>query len=128
MVQKEISAKVPAKKDDEGKITQKDLGETTIVVPYGDTAEESIKMFGEGPVNSNAFANWRVVVQSWIRGQKKAGKTDTQIQEEASKLKMGVAAAGGKIDSKAAYKALFNSVDEKEQAKMLEELRAGAKK
>jgi hypothetical protein len=128
MVQKEVTASVPEKKDAEGNITQKDLGSTTIMVPYGETAEESTKMFGEGPVNSNAFANWKVVVQAWIRGRKKAGDSDEAIQAGAASLKMGVATAGGKVDPEAAYKAMFLAATPVRQKEMVDELRAGAKK
>lgn len=84
-------------------------------------------MFGEGPVNSNAFANWKVVVQAWIRGRKKAGDSDEAIQAGAIDVKMGVATAGGKVDPESAYKALFLSKTPEEQAKMMKELREQAK-
>ncbi len=128
MVQKEVTAKVPEKKDKEGKIVQVALGATTIAIPYGDTVEESIKMFGGEPMNTNAFSNWKVIIQSWIRVRKIAGDSDEAIQKAALDRKMGIAATGGKVDPQAAYKAMFQAADPKEQAKMLEELRAGAKK
>jgi len=119
----QVVAQVPEKKDKEGKITQKALGPATVEVDYGETAEESIKMFGDEPMNSNAFANWRVTLQSNIRSNLKAGLDLKAIQTKLGQAKMGVAQAGVKIDPVQAYIARFASETPEGQQKMLAELK-----
>lgn len=100
--------------------------ETAVVVNFGETAEESIEMFGGESVNSNAFANWRVTVQAGIRRGHEAGKTDEQIMDEFANAKMGVAVAGGRVDPIQASLAKFKTMNKEEQAGYLEKLRAAA--
>ena len=111
MDQREVTAKVPQKKDAEGNITQAELGPVTVLVPFPTNYEEAVGYCTEEAMISNAFANFKVTpVQSMIRAGLKAGKSETQIQEEAEKLVMGIARqGGGKVDVKAAYIAKFRA-------------------
>ena len=118
----QVSAQVPENKEKGTKA----LGPVTISVEYGETAAESVKMFGEEPMNSNAFANWRVLLQSGIRNALKAGLDQAAIQAKIGSAKMGVAAVGGRIDPVQAYMASFASATPEKQAEMLETLKEGA--
>lgn len=109
---REVSAKSPK------------LGrETTILVNYGEDVDESIEMFGGDAMNSNAFANWTVVLQAAIRRAHKLGKTDGEIQELLKDAKMNVATAIGK-DSTQATLAKFKVMSEEEKAAFIEKLKA----
>lgn len=119
-----VSALVPEKKDASGKVTQKQLGPISVEVEYGETAAESIKMFGDEAVNTNAFANWRVTLQANIRGALKRGEDPKTIATRLATAKMGVAVTGGKVDAEAAFKAKFLAANPDERKKMIESLRA----
>jgi hypothetical protein len=121
----QVTAKVPANKT---KGTP-ELGPATIEVTTGATAVESIQMFGDEAVKSNADANWRVTLQSNIRSGLLRGETPDQIQLRLKDAKMGVAVKGVTIDPVQAYLAKFQSATPEEQKKMLAELqkRAAAK-
>ena len=97
-----------------------------VSVDYGETAEESIKMFSSEAVNSNAFANWRVTLQSSIRSALKAGLSVEEIQNRLSQAKMGTTIAGVKVDPQQAFIAKFKVATPEKQAEMLEMLRAAA--
>lgn len=128
MIQKEVTAQVPEKKDAEGVVTQKGLGPATVIIDFPDSFEEALGWCSEEAMLSNAFANFRVSpIQSLIRTALKAGKTADQIQEEAEKIVMGVARqGGGKIDVQAAYIAKFRTSTPEVQAEMLAKLREDA--
>jgi len=123
----EVSAQVPEKKEGD-KVVQKHLGPVTIMVDYGETAEESVKMFGAEPVNSNAFANWRVTIQNNIRAALKQGLDQKAIQAKLGTAKMGVAQTGAKVDPIQAYLGMFQTATPEEQQKMLADLQARAAK
>lgn len=126
MDQKEVTAQVPEKKDAEG-IVLGALGPVTVVIDFPETYEEAIGWCGEEAMLSNAFANYKVSpVQSLIRAGLRNGMSAEQIQDEADKLVMGIARVGGKVDTKAAYVALFKRSTPEIQAEMLEDLRAQA--
>jgi len=72
--------------------------ECTVFVPFGETAAESIEMFGDSAVNSNAFANHRVIVQSGVRRALEAGKAEEEIVKIFADAKMGVATSAGAVD------------------------------
>ena len=129
MLQKEVSAQVPEKKDGEGKVTQVALGPVAVQVPFPGTFEEALGWCSEEAMLTNAFAHYRVSpVQSTIRALLKAGKSDQEIQAECAKLVMGVARVGAVVDTKAAYIAMFAGSTPEDQAKMLKDLREQAKK
>jgi len=121
MNQKEIAAKVPANAE---KGTQEI--NSVIVVNYADTLKEAKEMFGEEAILTNAFANWRVTVQSNMRSKMKAGMTQEQIQESLKDAKMGVAATGAKVDAEQAFIAKFKTATPDKQAEMLKMLKAAA--
>jgi len=126
MIQKEISAQVPEKKDAQGVVTQKGLGPISVVVNYAENLDEALEMYGEEPVLSNAFANWRVTLQSGIRNALKSGLTQEQIQEKIGSAVMGVATSGGRVDAQTAFIAKFKMATPEVQKEMLEMLRQAA--
>ena len=123
-----ITANVPEKKDAAGVVTQKAIGPYSITVDMGETAAESIKMFSDAAVNSNAEDAWVVTLQSTMRGGMKKGETQSALQARLGTAKMGVSNKGVRVDPTQAYLAQFESATPDEQAKMLAELRERAKK
>jgi len=117
--QMEVTAKVPAK-DNKPEMSG------GCVVQYGETAVESISMFGDEAVNSNAFAAWRVTLQAGIRRSLIAGKTAEQIQAEFGNAKMGVAVMGAKVDPITASLAKFKTMTKEEQSAYIKALREAA--
>ena len=126
MIQKEVTAQVPEKKNAEGEVVQTQLGPATVLVDYPEGFEEALEMFGEEPVLSNAFGNWRVVLQGNIRAELKAGNDQDAIQSKLGGAKMGVAQAGGRVDVQTAFIAKFKTATPDKQAEMLEMLRGAA--
>lgn len=122
MKKETISAMVPAK----GEAPQ--LGPVSIEVNVGETATESIQMFGDDAVNSNALANWRVTVQGAIRSGLKKGETAAAIQARLADAKMGVSVKGAQVDPVQAYLATFAAATPEKQKQMLAELQARAGK
>jgi len=96
----------------------------TILVDFGETAVESIKLFNDDAVNSNAFANGRVTIQAGIRSMMKAGKSDEEIQAAFSVWKLGVAREKGVADPVASLLGRWDTYSEKEQADILSKLSA----
>ena len=121
MIQKEISAKVPAK-DGNPEMA------ATVFVDYPETLKEAKEWTTEEAMLSNGFANWRVTIQSGIRTGLKGGMTPEALQEKYAQAKMGVAATGGKVDAQAAFIAKFKSATPEKQAEMLAALKAAAAK
>lgn len=127
MEQKEVTAQVPEKKDGEGKVIQVALGPVTILVDFPAKYEEAVGWCTEKAMLSNAFANFRVSpLQSGIRTALKAGKSQEEIQKLLGKSVMGIARIGGKMDVKAAYRAMFHTATPAEQAEMIKDLRKQA--
>jgi hypothetical protein len=102
--------------------------ETVAIVTTGETAEESVQMFGSEAVNSNANAHWIVTIQAFIRRCHEAGKSDEEIQDLVAKAKMGVTNVGGGVDPIQAALAKFKTLDPDAQAKFIKELKASAGK
>ena len=100
--------------------------ETVVLINFGETAEESIEMFGGEALNSNAFANYRVTVQAGIRRGHEANKTDEQIADEFADAKMGVALTGAAVDPIQASLLKFKTMTPEGQADYLEKLKAAA--
>jgi len=121
MIEKTVEATVPANKE-------KGIKEMSAVatVQFAETLDEAKEMFGEEAVLTNAFANWRVTIQSNIRSKLKAGFTPEQIQDALGNAKMGTAAGGGKIDAHQAFIMKFKIATPEKQAEMLEMLRTAA--
>ena len=122
-----VDAKVPEKKNSEGRIIQKAMI-ASASVKYAENIKEAVEMFGEEAILTNAFANWRVTLQSNIRGALKKGETVKNIAARLVTAKMGVASTGGKIDPIQAYLASFESATSEGQKKMLADLKARAAK
>ncbi len=120
-----VEAKVPEKKKKDGTM-QKLLGPVQITVQTGATAAESIQLFGDKAVKSNADANWVVTLQSNIRARLLKGENAAAIQAALGTAKMGVAVKGAKVDPVQAYLALFASASPEKQKEMLKELQAKA--
>ena len=115
-----VSARVPAKDD-----APEMVGSVDIEV--GETAAESIQLFGDEPVNTNMIANASVTVQGGIRGGLRKGLSMTQIQEKYAGWKLGIAAVGGKVDPQQLFIQRFATATPEEQADMIKKLREAAK-
>ena len=119
MIEKEISAKVP------GKGGAEDMA-ATIVVEYPETLEEAEEIYGQEAILSNAFANWKVTLQSNIRTSLKSGLNPAQVQDKLGTAKMGVAQVGGKVDVQAAFIAKLKMATPEEQENMIKALKEAA--
>ena len=127
MIQKEVTAKVPAKTDKETGVTTPELGPVSIVVAFPETLKEASDWCSEEALLSNAFANFRVnPIQSGIRACLKSGMTAEQIQEKLGTAVMGVAQTGGRVDAQTAFIAKFKMATPEGQAEMLQLLRDAA--
>lgn len=127
MIQKEITALVPEKKNSDGEVTQQSLGPVTVLVNYPETLEEAKGWSGDEAILSNAFAHFKVSpIQSGIRALLKLGKGSEEIQESLGTMVMGVAREGGKVDVQAAFVAKFQMATPEAQAEMLDMLRTAA--
>ena len=120
-----VEAKVPEKKEGD-KVIRKQLGPIQISVNTGATAAESIQLFGDKAVKSNADANWVVTLQSNIRARLLKGESAEVIQAALGQAKMGVAVKGAKVDPIQAYLAMFASATAEKQKEMLKELQTKA--
>ena len=123
-----VTAQVPEKKDAEGVVSQVAIGPFSINIETGETAVDLIAMYGDSAVKTNALANWVVTLQSNMRSQMKRGAAVEAIQANLANAKMGVAAAGVKVDPVQAYLAMFQSATPEKQKEMLAELRNKAAK
>jgi hypothetical protein len=92
-----------------------------VEIEWGETTEESAKAYGDGVVNSNSFANIRVIVQSGIRRALAAGKTPEEIKSLFKNWKPGTVSIKG--DPMASAMQKFNTMTKDEQKKYIEELR-----
>ena len=122
-----VQANVPEKKDKDGKVTQPAVGPFSINVSTGESAAESISMFGDEAVKSNSDANWVVTVQGNMRAGMKKGETEEQLQARLGSAKMGITQRGVQIDPKQKFLADFAAATPDEQRKMVAELKAMAK-
>lgn len=95
-------------------------GEATVTV--GETAKESIELFGDEAVNSNALANATVTVQSGVRRMLTAGKSAEEIQDAFSNWKLGVAIVRV-ADPTAAIMAKWPTMSKEERAEFLSKLK-----
>ena len=120
----QVSATVP--KNEEKGIKQ-DMN-AVITVKFPENFEEAKKMNLEEAIMTNAFANWRVTLQSNIRSSLKRGDNESAIQTRLGSAVIGVAQQGVKVDPVQAYLAKFQSATPEEQAKMLNELKKRAAK
>ena len=120
----QVTARVPANKE---KGTP-ELGPAVVTVQSGATATESIEMFGEEAVKTNADANWIVVIQAGIRSGLRAGLDQAALQAKYGAAKMGVSQPRGMVDPQQAYLALFQSSTPEKQAEMIKELTMKAAK
>lgn len=121
----EITAVVPERKDAKtGEIKQAQLGPCTVSVDFGETANESVEMFGDEAVNSNALRNWTVILQANIRSALKRGEKPEDIVARLKGAKMGVATQAGKVDVEAAFRQKFLSATPEEREEMLAKLKA----
>lgn len=119
-----VNAVVPENKEKGVKEMQ-----ATVIVDFPETLEEAKKMgYTDEVILSNALANWKVTVQSNIRGALKRGEAPAAIAARLAAAKMGVAQTGAKIDPVQAYLAQFAAATPEEQKKMIADLQAKAVK
>jgi len=115
----EVTARVPGNE----KKGTKELGPATVMVDYAETLEEAKSMYGEEAILSNAFANWKVTLQSAIRSALKQGLSQKDIQAKLGDAKMGVALrTSTKVDPETAWLAKYQAATPEERKKMREEL------
>ena len=127
MIQKEVTAQVPEKKNAEGEIVQVLLGPVTVLVDFPESFEEALSWCTEEAMLSNGWANFKVSpIQAGIRNMLKAGGSQESIQEALGKTVMGVARTGGKVDVKASFVAQFKMATPEGQAELLTMLRDAA--
>ena len=90
---------------------------------YGETVEESIKMFGAEVVNSKFIASDKITLQNRLRNtcEKNPNLTDEQIQEMCNAHKPGVAAVRMAADPVAASIAQIKSITDPEAKKKAKE-------
>lgn len=124
----EIGAKVPAK---DGKPEKKASIKVTYVDVDADPKKamaEAIQMFGEKAILTNAFANWRVTLQSNIRSGLERGETAEQLQARLGSAKMGVAQAGVRAATMTVEQqiAQFAAMTPEAQAAFIKQLQAKA--
>jgi len=105
----------------------KEEKKASVTVNYGDTALETIKLFGDEAVNTNAFANWRVTIQAGIRRALEKGKSAAEIALSFKDAKMGVATTTGAADPVEAAAAKFLTMTPEEQSSYIKRLQASAK-
>ncbi len=120
-----VEAKVPEKKEGD-KVVRAQLGPVQITVQTGTTAAESIALFGDKAVKSNADANWVVTLQANIRARLLKGENAEAIQAGLGAAKMGIAVKGAKVDPIQAYMAMFATATPEKQKEMLKELQTKA--
>lgn len=117
----QVTAKVPAKAAKDGKPAEPEkVGSITVKAPK--TAKEAIEMYGDGPVVSNAIANWTVTLQSTIRSGLRRGESPAQLQARLGSVKMGQAATKAAIDPKQAWLAAYQAATPAERKKMKADL------
>ena len=102
----------------------------TIEVP--DTAAEMINSYGDQAVKDNAWANFKITIQSAIRRMLEAGKSDDEIQTTVSAMKMGVSlprAGGGMTVTTAKNKLLgaWSEMTDEERKAFMAALKAANK-
>ena len=119
-----ITATVPANPD---KGIPEEL-QASVEVDAPETGKEAIEMFGDEAVLTNSMANWVITLQGNIRSALRRGEDAATIAGRLAGAKMGVAQKGVKIDPVQAYMAKFAAATPDEQAKMLADLKAKAKK
>lgn len=127
-IQVEIKARVPAK---DGKPEKNGAIKVAFVDVEGDPKKamaEAIQMFGEKAILTNAFANWRVTLQSNIRGGLERGETAEQLQARLGSAKMGVAQAGVRAATMTVEQqiAQFATMTPEAQAAFIKQLQAKA--
>ena len=94
----------------------------TIFITAGETAEESIKMFSDEAVNSNAIRNGKITVQSGMRSLIKAGKNQQEIQAKYKDWKLGVA-MDRTVDLVGAMVSKWDSYTKEDQESILKQLK-----
>jgi len=110
---------------DPGKVKGEQVREArsaTIEVQTGETAKESINMFGDEAVHTNSNANWVVTIQGGIRRLLIAGKSQDEIQKEIGETKMGVSRVRS-ADHTAAIKKQWATWDAAARAAFIKEMK-----
>ena len=102
----------------------------TIEIP--ETAQGMIEAYGDAAVKDNAWANFKITIQSAIRRMLEADKSDDEIQTTVSAMKMGVSlprAGGGMTVTTAKNKLLgaWSEMTDEERKAFMTALKAANK-
>lgn len=131
MKQYQIKARVPADPKVPGSVDKSAVVNVNYPDMEGDidkAYEEAAQAFGKKAVLSNAFANWRVTLQSGLRKGIENGEAADALQARFGAAKMGAATVGGSVDAEAAFTAKFLSATPAEREAMISKLKASASK
>lgn len=99
----------------------KDAKKVTIDYPIGETLQENVKAHGEQVVNELFSARAKVKVQDIVRPMLRAGKSEKEIQDEVSKLKLDEKRVQRKSAKDKALD-LWNNMSEEEKAEFRKQL------
>jgi hypothetical protein len=108
---------VKSKKEVNGEVR-----EATVFVDFGETAAESIEMFGDEVVNSGFIAASKITAQGGMRRMLEVGKAQEEITAKMAEWKPGVTLSR-ETDPMAAALAKFGSLSEEEKEEFLQQLR-----
>jgi hypothetical protein len=124
-----VKARVPADPKIPGSVEKSAVINVNYVDYDGDAVaalKEAVELFGIKPLLTNAFANWRVTLQSGIRSALEKGESQESIQVRFANAKMGAATVGATVDAEAAFTAKFMAATPQDREKMIAALKAKA--
>lgn len=118
---KQITVSAKAPKEDGSSV------EGVATVNWGESLEETVSLYGDAAVDSNALASATVTIQGGIRRMLRAGKSSEEIQAAFDGWKLGVAIARVS-DPTAAIMAKWPGMSEEARTAFLNDLKATTKK
>lgn len=101
----------------------KEARQVMVEYPIGETLQENIKNFGEDLINNLFIARAKVKVQDVVRPMLKASKSDKEIQDAVSALKLDQRRVTRKSPKEKALD-LWNSMSDEEKAEFRKQLTA----
>lgn len=97
-------------------------------VQMPESLEEARQVATDAAILDNAIANYKVVIQAAMRRLKLQGKTNQEIQDYVSQMKMGVSGPKVAVDPFQAAAARFAMMTPEEQAAYIAQLKGMTKK